>query len=192
VSTIHRYLREQDILSALALEGYAFYASDADQNDMVTGQTSFAATTPTFLLDVPLGTTAIPLLVALSQAGTVAGGDITILMEIDNADRYDSGGTEETVLCARTTGGKTNSCKLYSGATAAAGYGVRIWGVQVAADVSPAEGVVNEPVWTPAGTLDYIVGPGALAIYTYAAATGPTWLWTIKWLEIATADLFPQ
>lgn len=192
MTSLYHYLRDQDILSALAMEGRAFYASDNDQNDVVTGQTSFANTTPTFLLDVPSGTTAIPILVALTQSGSVAGGDIDVIMEIDNADRYASSGTSETVLCARTSGGRSNLCTLYSNPTAESGYGVRIWGVHVAPDISPAEGVINELVWTPAGTLDYIVGPGALAIYTYAGTTGPTWLWTIKWIEIPTADLYPQ
>ncbi len=42
-----------DISWRLAIEGRFFYASDADQNDYVTGQTSFANTTPTFLLENP-------------------------------------------------------------------------------------------------------------------------------------------
>lgn len=173
-----------DPLAWLTSEGRVFYASDADQNDLVTGQTSFAATTPTFLLDVPDGTVAIPLMVRLFQSGTVAGGPVDVIIEIDNADRYDSGGTSETVLGSRTTGSKTNACALYTGATAAAGYGVRIFGATLGQDVTPAEGAVNEILWTPTAGLDLLVGPAAFAVYTYAAATGPTWFWTIKWAEI--------
>jgi hypothetical protein len=182
-------LEKTSPISALAAQGRVFYASDADQNDLVTGQTSFAATTPTFLLSVPSGTTAIPLAVSLSQTGTVAGGDIDVILEIDNADRYSSSGTEETVLCARTTGGFSNLCKLYSGATASAGYGARIMGLRMAADVSHAEGAIHEALWTPTGSLDFLVGPASMLVYTYAGTTGPTWFWTVKWAEFPTTEL---
>jgi len=182
-------LRSNDVLTWLAAEGKVFYASDADQNDTVTGQTSFANTTPTFLLDIPSGTAVIPLMVRLAQTGTVAGGAVDILMEFDNATRYASGGTSETVLGARTTGAKTNACTLYSGATAAAGYGVRVDGVTLGQDVSPAEGANNEYLWVPQSGLDFLVGPAAWAIYTYAGTTGPTWYWTVKWAEVPSTEL---
>lgn len=179
-----------NLVAFCAAEGRIFYASDADQNDLVTGQTSFAATTPTFQLDVPDGTTAIPLLLSLHQTGSVAGATIDVIMEIDNAVRYSTGGTAETKLAARTDAPITSLCTLRSGATAAAGYGVRIFGITVGQDVSSAEGAVNEIIWTPPGDqLDYIVGPGAWNIYTYAGATGPTWFWTVKWMEIPSGWL---
>lgn len=182
-------------LSALAAEGRVFYASDADQNDLVTGQTSFAATTPTFLLSNPAtsGRYMIPLLVGLSQTGTVAGGAVDIIVEIDNADRYSSGGTQETVLCARTDsplgatavdGTGSNKCILYSGATASAGYGIRLAGVTIGQDVSPAEGAIQQFIWTPQVGVDILAPGSSLLIYTYAGTTGPTVFWTIKWAEV--------
>ena len=186
-------LRGGDLASQLAIEGLAFRASDADQNDLVTGQTSFVATTPTFLLDIPEGTTVIPLGINLNQTGTVAGGAIDIIVEFDNADRYASGGTAETILSSRTTGpsGTTNTslCTLYSNPTAEAGYGIRVDAVTVGMDVSSAEGVVNEYIWTPSGGYDFLVGPASLLVYTYAGTTGPTWFWTIKYGEILTVNL---
>jgi hypothetical protein len=178
-----------DLASFLAAEGRVFYASDADQNDLVTGQTSFAATTPTFIIDVPTDTVVVPLMVSLNQTGVVAGGAVDIILEIDNADRYASGGTAETVLGSRTTGAVTNAATLYSGATANAGYGVRINGVTVGQDVSTAEGVVNEYLWTPSGGYDFVVGPGGFLVYTYAGTTGPTWFWSIKWGEFPSSWL---
>lgn len=176
-------------VQALGLEGRIFYSSDADQNDYVTGQTSFANTTPTFLLRVPSGTTAIPLAVRLRQAGTVAGGQIDVIIEIDNADRYSSGGTSETVLSSRTDNPVTNNCTLYSGATAAAGYGVRIFGlVGLEQDVTPLYPELSGVDWIGDGS-DYLVGPAAFAVYTYAATTGPTWSWAVKWAEIPSTDL---
>lgn len=176
-------MRGADVAGLLALEGRVFYASDAAQNDRVTGQTSFAATTPTFLLRVPANTVAIPLLVSLGQSGSVAGGDVTVIIESDNVDRYSSSGTSETVYNSRTGPAlPTNQCTLYSGATAGSGYGARIMGVTVAADVAPAEGISNELIWSPSGP-DVLVGPASFLVYTFAASTGPTWLWSLKWAE---------
>lgn len=166
----------------LAAEGRVFYAADADQNDMVTGQTSFANTTPTFMLRVQAGTVCVPLLVALGQAGTVAGDIVNVIIESDNADRYSSAGTVETVYSARTGGSVNSAVIAYSGATASSGYGTRLMGVQLGQDVSPAEGISNEIIWTPSGP-DYLVGPASFLIYTFAASTAPTWYWTLKWLE---------
>lgn len=176
---IARNINWFDVLTA---EGRTFYAADADQDDKVTGQTSFANTTPTFMLRVPAGTVCVPLLVALGQSGTVAGDAISVIIESDNADRYSSGGTAETVYSARTGGTVSNAVTAYSTATASAGYGTRVMGVTVAQDVAPAEGISNEIIWTPSGP-DYLVGPASFLVYTFAASTAPTWFWTLKWLE---------
>lgn len=180
-------LNNVDIAAWLMAEGRGFYATDADQNDLVTGQTSFADTTPTFSLRVPSGTVAIPILISLGQTGSVAGGDVSVIMEIAKVDRYASSGTSELVRNSRTTGTVTNACSLYSTPTITATgatlpFGYRAWGVTVGADVSPAEGISNELIWTPSGP-DFMVGPASMNIFTYAGTTGPTWFWTVKWVE---------
>jgi hypothetical protein len=176
----------------LAARGQMFNASAAAQNTTVTGATTFATTTPTFLLDVPADTITIPAYMSLNQAGTVAGGAVSVLMETDNADRYTSGGTAATVLNKLTTGGKSALSTLYSATgsaiTATDAYGVRIMGLVTGQDVSPAEGVITEIVWTPTSGIELLVGPAAWLVYTYAAATGPTWLWSFSWAEIRTVD----
>ncbi len=80
----------------LLQQGRIYIATDADANDAVTGQTSFADTTPSFDLEVPSGTTCLPLLVRLGQVGTVAGGAITVNCALSiNAACYASGGTSK-------------------------------------------------------------------------------------------------
>lgn len=176
-----------NLVDLLASQGKVFYASDADQNDLVTGQTSFANTTPTFLLDIPSGTVAVPLMMTLCQTGTVAGGAVDIIMEFDNATRYASGGTSETAFNARSDKGAVyqtdRNSRLFTGATASAGYGIRVMGLTTGQDVSPAEGAVQEIIWTPPAGFDFLVGPASWAVYTYAGTTGPTWFWTFKWAE---------
>lgn len=175
-----------DYLWRLGMNGRVYVAADADQNDAVTGQTSFAATTPTFLLRVPQGTIALPLFLNLSQTGSVAGGAIDVLIEIDHlVDRYASGGTSEKVVGMRR-GVWPPACALYTGATASAGYGITVWRATIGQDVSPAEGAVQGPFWRP--ELPYFIeGPASLLIFTYAGTTGPTWFWQVGWAEVDVA-----
>ena len=185
-------LKGVDIGSKLAIEGKVFYAADSAANTFVLGQTSWVVTTPTFLLQIPDGTTAIPLGINLNQTTPVAGAAIDIIVEFDNADRYASGGTSETVFPARTTGPSgtnTNLCTLWSNPTATSAYGIRVDGVTVGFDISSAEGVINEYVWTPSGGYDFLVGPASVLVFTYAGTTGPTWIWNFKWGEILTVNL---
>jgi hypothetical protein len=172
-----------DLSMQLAQEGRIYVASDADQNDAVTGQTSFANTTPSFLLDVPDGTVAIPLYMNLVQSGTVAGAAITVSMEIDDATRYSSSGTAETILSSRTDDPRAENCVFYSTPTASSGYGQAIKHWLVGQDVSPAEGAVQNIEWTPSYPI-LLVGTATWAVYTYAGTTGPTWHWSFAWAEI--------
>lgn len=180
-----------DWLHALAAEGRIFVASDADQNDLVLGQTSFVNTTPTFLLNVPDGSVAIPLYVSLTEAGSVAGDYIDVLFEIDNIAAYASAGTAETVLSARTDHPTANLCTLYSNPTATAGYGVLVDSFRLAEDVDPASADAGLPFglkWKPPYPM-YLVGPASLKIFTFAASTGPSWAWSIAWAELPETAL---
>ena len=177
-------------LHSLAMEGRVFFASDADANDLVLGQTSFADTTPTFLLRVPTSTVAMPLFFSLAQMGSVAGGAVTVTAEIDNADPYASGGTSETILSSRTTQPVTPACTLYSNATVTTGnYGVQVDNWLLGPDISPAEGAPNKVIWTPPVPI-FLVGAASFKVYTWAATTGPSWGWSFAWAEIPTTGTF--
>lgn len=180
------------LVERLTVDGRFFIAADADENDRVTGQTSFANTTPTFLLDVPEGTTAIPLFVNLTQAGTVAGGAISVRIAIDDRKRYASAGTSETVYNPSKRFKRQNKCTLYSGATANApaidSYGIRVFSAVFGADVDTAEGAVQGPYWS-AESPYLLEGPATFLVYTDAAATGPTWEWSVGWCEFPTSLL---
>lgn len=182
-----RPLVSSDLLFRMAYTGKIFVACDAgDQNDTVTGQTSFAATTPTFLLRVPEGRTAIPLFLNLSQAGTVAGGAIEVIIEADFDDRYSTGGTSEKVKGMKK--GTAALSTVYSNPTARAGFGVRLWGAFIGPDVSTAEGAVPGPFWKPEVPM-LLEGPASLLVFTSATATGPTWIWSLGFAEIPTDQL---
>jgi hypothetical protein len=178
----------------LLQQGRIYVATDADANDAVTGQTSFADTTPTFSLEVPAATTCFPFLVRLNQVGTVAGGAITVNMALSTAaGSYASAGTAEAIYNAKTDVTAAGACILYSTPTATTGrltknlYSTPLIGP----DVSPAEGVFKEVIWTPelAGHPVALVGPSALGVFTWAGSTGPTWAWTFVWAEVPTRFL---
>lgn len=185
-------------LDALAREGRVFVASDADENDVITGATSYAATTPTLLLEVPNGKVALPLWVALQQSGSVAGGNISVAVSFDIISRYTSGGTAETIRSTRSDHPLTPGCTLYStgGSAIVAPAASRAQGLffqtimqdvaLVATDIPLP--FANNGVWRPPAPL-YLVGPAALLVFTYAATTGPSWLWSVGWAEIDESEL---
>lgn len=176
-----------DFIWRLALEGRIFISSDGDADDLVLGQTSFASTTPTFLLDIPGDAVALPLALNLSQSGTVAGGAVNVIMALYRGPSiYASGGVTEKVFNPQS-GNDPNKCTLYTNPTVTDAYGIRIWGATVGQDVSPAEGAVPGPYWKPEVPIPFR-GPASLLIYTYAATTAPSWLWSLYWAEWTTSE----
>ena len=188
--------------------GYVYNLSESALNTAITGPTSFATTTPTLIVvnAAASGMTFIPLYLSLQQAGTVAGGAVSVLMEVDNANRYTSGGTACTAMNAWINGvgipgsltalptGITAFSVTGSAITATDAAGIRIWNSIVGQDVSPAEGVSNELVWTPpAGAPEFLSSSATLGaswlINTFAATTGPTWFYAMKIAAFPTSEL---
>jgi len=172
-----------DYILSLALAGRLWVFGDGDQNDTVTGQTSFANTTPTWLLDVPAEVVAIPLFMDMSQTGTVAGGDIELLFEYQGIKRYASGGTSEKGLNVLTSVQGNPICRCFSNPTAVAGFGMTVFRADIAPDVSPAEGILPGPLWTPV-VPNILAGPASFLIYSAAGTTGPTWFWNLCIAEL--------
>lgn len=180
-----------DLMWRLAKEGRIFTYGDADLDDMVTGiaTASFTSATPTFLLDVPAGMTAIPLVSNMQQGGTVAGGTIFLYITVDNKGRYLSGGTVEKAYSPLGTQPQSRLISLPTTSTEAISFGQRVWGTQLGFDVSPAEAAAQAGVWVPEYPL-LLKGPASMLWYSHAATTAPTWVWSIAVAEIPTDELF--
>ena len=177
------------VAARAAAAGRLICAGDAAVGDLVTGQTSFVATTPTFALNVPTGSAAVPIEVILQQAGSVAGGAISVFFEISSAvGIYASGGTAEKLQSVYAGSSFVTSSAVYSNPTTTAGYGMQIAMWLRGFDVSSAEGAPSEIVWRPEWPL-FLVGPVALKIYTWAGTTGPSWSWSIKYADIPPSML---
>jgi hypothetical protein len=183
----------------LSAIGWMYDASPATTEATATGATSYATTTPTFLLDVPEGITCIPAQLSLAQAGTVAGGAISVIISHNNADHYTSGGTAATIENSLAGGGAvpTNSSGVAPAFYSTIGSAIvatdvvssRIKGWLLGQDVSPAEGAVQEIEWVPNSGLQILKGPAAFLVYTYAGSTGPTWFWSFKFAAFKTTEL---
>jgi hypothetical protein len=180
------------LTQALGSEGRIFFGSQGTaQNSTFTGQTSFSATTPDLTLEVPAGTTAIPLSLSLVQTGTVAGGLITVILGIQNAAERSSGGTAWTlVTSSRTDKPMTPSCSVYTQPTVSSDtVGVRLWAATLKQDVTNTV-YTNHVYWTALGqesAVPYLVGPAALKVYTFASTTGPTFFADLAWAELPSS-----
>lgn len=167
-----------------AAAGRLICAGDAADGDLVLGQTSFVATTPTFALNVPTGSLAVPVELVLQQAGSVAGGAISVVIEVSSSvGVYASGGTAEKQLSIYAGSTFATSCVTYSNPTTTAGYGISIASWLRGPDISTAEGAADEIVWRPDFPI-FLQGPVALKVFTWAGTTGPSWLWSLKYLDL--------
>jgi hypothetical protein len=160
-------------------DGKLFKATHQTPGTAVTGQTSFVATTPTFLIQTSAAAKGISgLNFWLSQSGTVAGATIDIAVVIDNTARFSSGGTSITPLNSDMTSSiSAVSTFRYNPTASAASGSVRVlWGSSVIASLGTTT-IFDFEDGLAVGTT------GSILIYTFAATTGPTWRFGFEWIE---------
>ncbi len=76
------------------LDGRCFISSNVAMETInKLGDASYVSTVSALAMDVPSGVTVTPLEVVIVQAGTVAGGDVTTIMQVDDKLRITSGVT---------------------------------------------------------------------------------------------------
>lgn len=176
-----------ELMTELGQEGRIFFVSNsARQTALAVGGTSFSDTAPAFVVDVPSGTTMIPLEVVLNQGGTVAGGSITTIITLDNIARYSSGGTALTVRSARMNSRPSTAAVAYANPTlAAVGQEMTLHAHLMAADVTPTVEVPFTGLFTWRASYPmFMVGPASLVIYSFAATTQPSYFFRIAWAEL--------
>lgn len=181
-----------DWMTQLVLDGRVFNASNTTIETAVAGSTSFADTDPFLLLDVPSGTTAIPLEILLAQAGTVAGGVITILITTDDATRFSSGGTAVTPINMRKDDPNTSACSFYEGGSSAITASANtdadtLFATLLDQDVTDPN-ITENVVWTARKYIPpALIGPASLLVFAYASTTAPSLYWSVKWVEFSTS-----
>lgn len=152
-----------------------FAATPPTPTTTFTGQTSYVATTPTFMiyqLAVPTSRRTIPLKMRLTQSGALAGGVISVAVKIDRTNRYSSGGTVivPAPKAASALGASAPAAIIRANATASAE--PETIGALDSFEVVPAAGAMLEYDFDG----EVQIGPSnSILIYTWAASTGPTW-----------------
>lgn len=186
-----------DWYQQLVGDGRVFFASNAAREtaEAIGTVDTFSDTDPALLLDVPTGTTAIPLEIILNQGGTVAGGAITVLITLSDKVRFASDGAAITPKNMRFDAPRSSSCTFYSGSTdivaAANAEDLSLYSTILDQDVATIPGGEGTRVhWTARKFIaPYLVGPASLVIYAVAATTQPSFFYSIKWAEMATTDI---
>lgn len=170
VSEPHSFLERAKAYGS-CVGGRRFSVAHQTPGTTITGQTSFVATTPTFLINQASAAHRVVLSnFALCQIGTPAGGTIHIAVAIDSADRYSSGGTAITPQATAMPSAVSAGFGFRFNPTASAPSSVRYlyeW---------------TQPAW--AGSIfnpdlhdGLLIGfTGSILVYTWAAATAPTWI----------------
>ncbi|MBI2919664.1 MAG: hypothetical protein HYY18_01115 [Planctomycetes bacterium] len=155
--------------------GRRFAVAHQTPGTQITGQTSFVATTPTFLISQAGASHRVVLSnFALCQDGTIAGGTIHVALVLDPTNRYSSGGTAITPQATMSDSLESAGFAFRTNPTATAAGG--------GAD---APRVLYE--WTQPAWLGSIFNPdlhdgvvigvtGSLLVYTWASTVAPTWV----------------
>src|SRR3990167_3082710 len=159
-----------------AKSGARYLVTHQTPTTAVTGQTSFVATTPTFLLRQASSSNRLVLnSIVLSQTGTVAGGDIEIVVAIDSVDRFSADGTLVTPQCSNSAESNNSSFTFrYNPTASAAGAGTRY------IDHRAVDNVLGSSLVMSYNDGVVIGATGSILVYTFAATTGPSWHFTFE------------
>ena len=174
-------------------DGRVFVASPAARETAeAIGSTSFSDTDPALLLDIPTGTTAIPLEIILNQGGTVAGGNITLLITLSDKIRYASAGVAITPKNMRFDVPRSSTCRFYSGSTDivanANAEDLTLFAQNLVHDIDTLEG--GNVQWTARKFIaPVLIGPAAIPIYAVAGSTQPSFFYVVKWAEFDTTEV---
>jgi len=183
-----------DWFTQLVLDGRVYNISSSVQEagDLL-GETGPGSNNinPSILVDVPSGTTIIPLELTLMPEGTGTTGDWPIVrMSTDDGTRYSSGGASITPLNMRKDDPNTSSTSAYQGGTQIVASSNTdddtIWYGSVDTSIR-----VNQPLyWSAKNNLaPCLIGPAALLVFVQVNNVDEEVLWSLKWAEFSTSDI---
>ena len=187
-----------DFFTQLSIDGRVFNASNAVQETLEDISETGRGTNninPALLLDVPSGTTGIPLEVILDVGADGTDEDIAITICTDDKIRYASGGAAITPVSMHKGDPVSTACSFYSGSTTiVAGVNTdddTIYSARIAAEGAPRTTVTGQPSFFWSARLfvpPVLVGPAALLVFVVSATADQTYMWSVKWAEIPTVN----
>lgn len=188
-----------DPFTQLVADGRVFNTSNAVQEtleDLSETARGSDNVNPALLLDVPSGTTAIPLEIMLDIGVDGTDEDIAITVNTDDDVRYSSGGVAITPVNMRKDDPRSVKCKMYSGSstiTASANTDDdTIDSARLPAEALPKSTETGEPsyLWTAKKRIaPVLIGPASLLVFAVSATADQTYNWSVKWVEYDTTEM---
>jgi len=178
-----------DLMQQFVFDGKAYLVSNSARETALASGASFSDTAPFALLDVPAGTTAIPLQIFVSTK--VDDKTHTVLVTLSDKTRYTSGGTAHVPQNMRFDEPSGSACTFVSMGSAITAnsnadditlfaYHAQIEGFE---DETP-----SQIEWTAKRYIaPALVGPASLVIYHYGSDQMPVFF-SIVWGEMGTPD----
>jgi hypothetical protein len=185
-----------DFFTQLVLDGRVFNISNEVQEGGATaliGETAPGTNNvnPSILVDVPTGTTIIPLEAMVMAESTGTSGDwVVVRINTDDTTRYSSGGNALTPINMRKDDVRSSNCVCKDGSsqiTAAANTDDDIiW--MSSYDYSVRAGERLE--WTARQyTPPVLIGPASLLVYVDVNNVDEEILFSVKWAEFQTTEI---
>jgi hypothetical protein len=172
---------------AMALEGRVFNVSAGSFTTPISGKTAPDADQPELAIDVPTGTTILPVYIEVYLETTVGTAGEIIAQTSTNAVGAGTS-TALTPVCTRR-GANATACLVYSAYT---GNGTAPTGTcefwRAGHPIAMAAGVPAVYEWTIDKGGQVIVGPGGLQMYL-AAGTSITGFLKVQWIELPSDAL---
>lgn len=179
----------------MILDGRVFIASNiAMETAKDIGDATYAETEPAIAIDVPTGTTFIPLDIMIYQGGAVASADVTMLMTVDTKTRITSGTAitaRNYLINATEPNSSAVTVKIHSEGgtdllTSAPSIDATFFAkLQAEALVG---GDLQDVHWSAKKFIPPVIkGPGSLCIYWYGTGN-PEGFWHVIWVEIPTIN----
>lgn len=185
----------------LVLDGRVFNASNAVQEtDELILESSRGSNSinPSLLVDVPSGTTIIPMEVLIDFGNTPGTSkDMVFTINTDDAVRYVSGGAKISPVNMRKDDPRSSSCPVYSASTQIVASSNTdddtIFVQMVEEEATPRTVVSGLPLfyWTSKLFIPpVLIGPAAFLVYLVADTTNDQEMnWSIKWAEFDTTEV---
>lgn len=182
-----------DWVFAMAIAGYGHVASVGTATTPITFKTGFTAAQPEIAIDVPAGTTIVPLHILVSLEDS-AGTDNEIVFE--TANNAVGAGTSTAITSRNLINGSNTGlptgCSIYSaysGNGTAPTSTVEFW-----RHVYPFADATKDPVKSFEWSFDrhapvIVAGAGSLVGYVGGTTTAPAGYIKVAWIELPTAYL---
>lgn len=174
-------------------DGVVFQANNAAFETGTISVTTFNAngTNPFIAVNVPSGTTIIPMELTLTQDGSAAGNAWDLYFAYENAALVTSAGTTMSINNMRTDDPKTSVCGVTTAPTLTAPSDDRnIFSGIFTQNVADPKHSDDSYYWTARKNIaPILVGPATLMVYAWVTGTAPTLLARLVWAEFSTSQV---